>query len=102
MSSSVSSERAFSQGGITVTKLCNCLKGDIVEALQCVKCTIRHDLLFQESAPSSVVEAEFNSDKDSRDSGNDGRGSETAEGWDEMFLDGDEDDIEMDIGLKSD
>jgi len=102
MSSSVSSERAFSQGGITVTKLCNCLKGDIVEALQCVKCMIRHDLLFQESAPSSVVEAKFNSDKDSRDSGNDGRGSETAEGWDEMFLDGDEDDIEMDIGLESD
>jgi len=102
MSSSVSSECAFSQGGITVTKLRNCLKGDIVEALQCVKCMIRHDLLFQESAPSSVVEAKFNSDKDSRDSGNDGCGSETAEGWDEMFLDGDEDDIEMDIGLKSD
>lgn len=99
MSSSVSSERAFSQGGITITKLRNRLKGDIVEALQCVKCAIRHDLLFQEPPPSSVVEAEFNSDEDSRDT----RGeSETAEGWDEMFLDGGDDDIEMNIELESD
>ncbi|KIK33277.1 hypothetical protein CY34DRAFT_57066, partial [Suillus luteus UH-Slu-Lm8-n1] len=37
MSSSVSSERAFSQVGITVTKRRNRLKGDIVEALQIVK-----------------------------------------------------------------
>jgi hAT family C-terminal dimerisation region len=104
MSSSVSSERAFSQGGITITKLRNRLKGDIVEALQCIKCAIRHDLLFREPAPSSVVEAEFNSDADNRDdhSGNDGGGSESAEGWDEKFLDGKEDDIEMDIELDSD
>ena len=58
MSSSVSSERAFSQGGLTISKCRNCLKGDIVEALQCVKCAIRHDLLFREPAPSSVLEAE--------------------------------------------
>jgi len=101
MSSSVSSERAFSQGGITITKLRNRLKGDIVEALQCVKCAVRHDLLFREPAPSSVVEAEFNSDEGSRDCEN-GGGSETAEGWDETFLDGDEEDIEMDIELNSD
>ena len=40
MSSSVSSERAFSQGGITISKWRNRLKGDIVEMLQCVKCAI--------------------------------------------------------------
>jgi len=40
MSSSVSSERAFSQGGITISKRRSCLKGDIVEALQCIKCAI--------------------------------------------------------------
>ncbi|KIK31598.1 hypothetical protein CY34DRAFT_39380, partial [Suillus luteus UH-Slu-Lm8-n1] len=34
MTSSVSSERAFSQGGITISKRWNRLKGDIVEALQ--------------------------------------------------------------------
>ena len=33
MALSVSSEHAFSQGGITISKCCNHLKGDIVEAL---------------------------------------------------------------------
>ena len=33
MSSSVSSKRAFSQEGITISRLRSCLKGDIVEAL---------------------------------------------------------------------
>jgi hAT family protein len=64
MSSSVSSERAFSQGGITISKCRNCLKGDIVEALQCIKCAIRHDLLFREPAPSSIFEAEESKPED--------------------------------------
>ena len=59
MSSSVLSECAFSQGGITISKHCNCLKGDIVKALQCIKCSIQHDLLFRESAPSLVLEEEM-------------------------------------------
>ena len=37
MASSVSSECAFSSAGITVSKRRNQLKGDIVEALQCMK-----------------------------------------------------------------
>jgi hypothetical protein len=57
MSSSVSSERAFSQGGITITKLRSRLKGDIVEALQCLKCAIRNELFLQEPAPSLTLEA---------------------------------------------
>ena len=57
MSSSVSSERAFSQGGLTISKCRSCLKGDVVEALQCIKCAIRHDLLFKEPGPSSILEA---------------------------------------------
>jgi hypothetical protein len=60
MSSAVCSERAFSQGGITISKRRNCLKGDIVEALQCIKCAIRHDLLFPEPAPTSKLEKEEN------------------------------------------
>lgn len=65
MSSSVSSERVFSQGGITISKRRSRLKGDIVEALQCIKCAIRHDLLFQEPAPSSISEdAEETSDQE--------------------------------------
>jgi hypothetical protein len=90
MASSVSSERAFSQGGITITKRRNCLKGDIVEALQCVKCSIRHNLLFREPAPSSALEIAL-------DSGNGGEDTEEWEDveetpWDEMLLDEDEDD----------
>jgi hypothetical protein len=64
MSSLVSSERAFSQGGITISKLQSCLKGDIVEALQCIKCAIQLDLLFPAPAPSSVFEAEANENGD--------------------------------------
>jgi hypothetical protein len=48
MASSVSSERAFSAAGITISKRRNRLKGDIVEALQFLKCLIRRDLLFRE------------------------------------------------------
>jgi hypothetical protein len=58
VAASVSSERAFSQGGIMISRHRNSLKGDIVEVLQCIKCAIRHDFLFQEPAPSSVLEAE--------------------------------------------
>jgi hypothetical protein len=58
MAASVSSERAFLQGGITISKRYNELKGDIVEALPCVKCALHHDLLFREPGPSSSVEEE--------------------------------------------
>ncbi|EIW85302.1 hypothetical protein CONPUDRAFT_23190, partial [Coniophora puteana RWD-64-598 SS2] len=34
---SVSSECAFSSGGITISKWCNHFKGDIVEALQVLR-----------------------------------------------------------------
>ncbi|KJA14859.1 hypothetical protein HYPSUDRAFT_112150, partial [Hypholoma sublateritium FD-334 SS-4] len=37
MKSSVSSEWAFSAAGITISKWCNCLKVDIVEALEFMK-----------------------------------------------------------------
>jgi hypothetical protein len=56
MAASVSSERAFSQGGITISKRWNRLKGDIVEALQCVKSALHHELLFPEPGPSSLTE----------------------------------------------
>lgn len=47
MASSVSSERAFSAAGITVSKCCDRLKGDVVEALQFLKCSLWHELMFQ-------------------------------------------------------
>jgi len=55
MGSSVSSERAFSSAGITVSKLRNRLNPDIVEALQFRKCMLRKNLIFRE-VPSSVLE----------------------------------------------
>ena len=87
MSSSVSSEHAFSQGGITITKWWNWLKGDIVEALQGVKCVIWHDLIFQEPAPSSTLEAELNADgEDEVDGENGGEEFEATEGWNDMLM----------------
>jgi hypothetical protein len=99
MSSSVSSERAFSQGGITINKRRNRLKGDIVEALQCIKCAIRHDLLFREPAPSSTLEAEFNEDGEDDE---DGEGSENAEGWDDLLMDSEDDDEGSGMDTESD
>ena len=64
MSSSVPGEHAFSQGGITISKQCSHLKGDIVEALQCINCVIWHDLLFWELAPSLILEAEETSNQE--------------------------------------
>lgn len=55
-STSVSSERAFSQGGITISKRRSRLKGDVVEALQVLKCMLRNDLIFREPPPSSISE----------------------------------------------
>ncbi|EED77017.1 predicted protein, partial [Postia placenta Mad-698-R] len=37
MVSSVSSEHTFSAAGITISKHRNCLKADVVKALQCLK-----------------------------------------------------------------
>jgi 3'-phosphoadenosine 5'-phosphosulfate sulfotransferase len=94
MASSVSSERAFSQGGITVSKRRNRLKGDIVEALQCIKCAIRHDLLFRDSAPSSVLEAQLEAGED-EDSGGDDDDVDMSDeqGWDELVIEEDDDDV---------
>jgi hypothetical protein len=63
MASSVSSERAFSSAGITISKRRNRLKADIVEALQFLKCLIRHDIIFRESiSPSMEDEVDFDFD----------------------------------------
>jgi hypothetical protein len=61
MASSVSSERAFSSAGITLSKRRNRLKGDIVEALQCLKCLYHGGLIFREIVSSSEIEEELES-----------------------------------------
>ena len=55
MASSVSSERAFSSAGITISKRRNRLKEDIVEALQCLKCMIRKNLIFRQDPTLTIA-----------------------------------------------
>ena len=56
MASSVSSEWAFSSTGITISKHHNRLKGDIFEALQCLKCMIHQNLIFRFDPAVSIVD----------------------------------------------
>ena len=92
MASSVSSERAFSHGGITISKRRSRLKGDIVESLQCIKCAIRNDLLFREAAPSSALEAELEDDEEQGDEGEVGGSGEEEIAWDELLIEDDGED----------
>ena len=90
------------QGGITVSKWRNRLKGNIVEALQCIKCVIQHDLLFQKSAPSSISEdSEETGNQDLDDAGAEGDLEDIKESdvenssWDGLLIDDDDDDDEI-------
>jgi hypothetical protein len=94
MAASVSSERAFSQGGIMITKWCNQLKGDIVEALQCVKCSLRNELIFQEPGPSSLTE-EVSEDSKHETDGLEVEPADDEPGWDTLILG--EEDSESDV-----
>ena len=91
MASSVSSERAFSKAGITISKRRNRLKGDIVEALQCLKCAIHHDLLFDEPGPSSFLEAKLERCPDDGEDWEEASDDE-ENGWDSLIID-EEDEI---------
>ena len=67
-----------------------------MEALQCIKCAIRHDLLFKEPAPSSKMELE--EDEELTDAaGEDSRDAEEldVEGvcWDELLIEDEDEEI---------
>jgi hypothetical protein len=82
MASSVSSECVFSSAGITISKCCNCLKGDIVEALQFLKFLYHKELIFQEPGSSAATEA-YEGDEEEPDN---------EEGncvWDKLLVDED-------------
>ena len=59
MASSVSSERAFSSAGITISKRRNRLKGDIVEAIKCIKCLLHRNLIFRRTITLDEIEKEL-------------------------------------------
>ena len=88
MASSVSSERAFSSAGITLSKRRNRLKGDIVEALQCLKCMYHNDLIFRDI----VVATEEEEDLEEMDLELAEDVDDVAEGftWDQLFADDDD------------
>ncbi|KAI0245784.1 hypothetical protein BJV78DRAFT_1287172 [Lactifluus subvellereus] len=81
---------------------------DIVEALQCVKCAIRHDLLVWAPAPSSILEAEVgdhgDDDEDGDNDGDDnGEGSEAGEkGWDVLLIDDEDEEPVGNLGMDTD
>ena len=62
MASSVSSERAFSSAGVTITKRRNRLGAEVVEALQGLKISIRNDLLVRAQPLTLQEEEEYFSD----------------------------------------
>ena len=76
MASSVSSERAFSSAGITISKRRNRLKPDIVEALQFLKCSYHHNLLFREEPSTQCELDELDEDTE-----------EIEEGWEALIED---------------
>ena len=82
--------------GITISKRRNQLKGDVVEALQCLKCMIHHNLIFQEPPPSSKVKATFKDEEVG-----DGRANislpELPKGWDNALLDFSDDENDSDV-----
>ena len=85
MASSVSSERAFSSAGLTLSKRHNRLQGDIVEALQCLKGIYHNDLIFREV----VVATEEEVDLEGMDLELAGDASVAEEGftWDQLLVD---------------
>ncbi|PSR75311.1 hypothetical protein PHLCEN_2v9174 [Hermanssonia centrifuga] len=99
MASSVSSERAFSQGGLTISPRRNRLKADIVEAIQFVKCSKQQDLIFREAAPSSALELKLESDLVDGEQLTDGTGVQgdpsirMEPSWDCVLLDSDDEDL---------
>lgn len=67
----------------------------LVEALQCVKCALRHDLLFREPEPSSLVELEYldDNDEEAEAGAETGDAVDEEEGWDVLLLGDDAEDV---------
>lgn len=84
MASSVSSERAFSSAGITISKRRNRLGADIIEALQGMKSLYRRDTLFREVITADLELAEDGDNALSVNESATSRGDEDPGSWDEL------------------
>ena len=89
MASLVSSKCAFSSAGITLSKHCNALKGDIVEALQFLKCLIRQDLVFRAN-PSTYFDSDLDEEEVLTQGGDLVPDAEQSSSWD-LWLENDDD-----------
>jgi hypothetical protein len=76
----------FSSAGLTISKRRNRLKGDIVEALQCLKCMYHNDMIFRDVLVATQEEEDLE-DMDLELAGGDGVSSQVGEGftWDELL-----------------
>ena len=82
----MSSERAFSSAGITLSKRRNHLQADIVEALQFLKCIYHCDLIFREVC--TLKEEELFLLDPSHDHGSTSKNSSSCEAsWEELLID---------------
>ena len=85
LGSSVSCERAFSSAGITISKRRNRLKGDVVEALQFIKCLLQKELIYREPQPSSILEQVLEGVPEDDDDPE--WVDDDPAGWNELFID---------------
>ncbi len=93
MASSVSSERAFSSAGITISKRRNRLKADLVEALQGLKCLFRTDLLFREGVTVASEKGNEEDDDQAEDDAEGAQADDETGSWDDLIADIDDDDL---------
>lgn len=101
MPTSVSSERAFSQGGLTISDRRTRLKADVVEALQFLKCSLRQDLLLQGTQRAVQLEEELEQEEPDPDPDTVATSSSKRRApaaWD-IILEDDDDDLEADSAL---
>ncbi|KAG6839383.1 hypothetical protein C0991_003134 [Blastosporella zonata] len=101
MAYSVSSERAFSSAGITISKQRNRLKADVVKALQFLKCLFHKDLLFwDDPSVSTELDSDNQGEVTAADHDEDGWDALVGEdGWDALVgEDGEEDDLLLSLG----
>ena len=94
----MSSERAVSSAGITISKRRNCLKGDIIKALQCLKCLIHCNLIFRWDPNVSIADKIADEDDIDIDIGDDIApdfvDQSSGKAWDEIWLELEEADME--------
>jgi len=88
-----------------ISECWSCLNGDIVEALQCIKCVIHHDLLFCEVGLSSVEEEKYDDMDDVETEGDfrEAKNDDDEQGWAELYLEADylESDVDMNEDIQS-